>query len=487
MTATLMGNASNSSSNNSLLAMEPLAEKAGEIDAYLDAYAEIKHFSGTVSIAQGARPPIVRSYGFANHEHQVRNTPATKFRIGSVTKQFTAVAILQLQEEGLLDLQVPISTYLPDYPEGDRITIHHLLTHTAGISEYLNPEVFPDLLEWMRQSSTLSQLVDRFKVLPLEFEPGEKFSYSNSGYVLLTQIIEAVSGQPYADYLQTNVFAPLAMNNTGYEIPQTVIPNLAQGYLSVGDETYLQSAPLDMSLPQGAGGLYSTAADLTTWTRWLHSRPNNEQTNPTVLSAAAKERLMQPLVQMEPELSPDTFYGYGLVVDTQFEQRRIHHAGGISGFASALDHYLTEGPTKGPTEGSTEGLTVTVLSNLEMAASSRIAEDLAAIAFDQPYEIPKQLEAVDLDPAIYDQYIGDYQVLPEMQLTIRVEDGQLVAQATGQDSFILLPTSEKEFFAQVADITITFLTNEMGTAEGLELQQAGQTLFAPKIDPKINQ
>jgi len=460
MTATLID------TTNLLMSTETLVERRSEIEAYLEAYAEIKHFSGTVLIAKGNHSPIVRSYGLANHEHQVTNTPTTKFRIGSVTKQFTAVAILQLQEEGSVDLQAPISEYLPEYPEGDRITIHHLLTHTAGIPEYLNPEVFPDLLEWMRQSSTLNQLVDRFKALPLEFEPGEKFSYSNSGYVLLTQIIEAVSDQSYADYLQTNIFDPLAMNNTGYELPQTVILNLAQGYVSIGDGAYMQATPLDMSLPQGAGGLYSTTADLATWTQWLHS----EQANSAVLSAAAKETLMQPVVPMEAEVSPDTFYGYGLVVDTQFGRQRIHHAGGISGFASSVAHYPAE------------ALTITVLSNSETTASSRIAEDLAAIAFNQPYEIPKQLEAIDIDPAIYDQYIGDYQLLPNMQLTIRVEEDMLMAQATGQDAFILSPASEKVFFAQVADITVTFLSDETGDTEGLELQQAGQTLFAPKIE-----
>ena len=474
MTATLINNAS----NNTLIATEPLAEKISEIDAYLEAYADIKHFSGTVLIAQGIgiaspteiRSPIVRSYGLANHEHQVVNTPITKFRIGSVTKQFTAVAILQLQEEGFLDLQAPISKYLPDYPEGERITIHHLLTHAAGIPEYLNPEVFPDLLEWLRQSTTPSQLVDRFKELPLEFEPGEKFSYSNSGYVLLTHIIETVSTQSYADYLQTNVFDPLAMNNTGYEIPQTVIPNLAQGYIFIGNDTYLQAMPLDMSIPQGAGGLYSTTADLVTWTQWLHSEQTSEQAELAVLSAAAKETLMQPIVQMEPEISPNTFYGYGIVVDTQFEQQRIQHDGGISGFASSLAHYPTE------------ALTIAVLSNSEAATSSRIAEGLAAIVFDQPYELPKQLEAIEVDPAIYDKYIGNYQLLPSMQIAIRVEEGELIAQATGQGAFVLYPTSETAFFADVADITVTFSLGEAGIVEGLTLLQAGQTLFAPKLE-----
>ncbi|MEL6555704.1 MAG: serine hydrolase [Cyanobacteria bacterium J06621_11] len=496
MTATLTPNASTRMRLATNVSTEsPLnqitEEKLTEIDAYLDAYAQTGRFSGTVFINQTDHAPIIRSYHFANQEHQVANTPITRFRIGSVTKQFTAVAILQLQEAGLLDLQAPITTYLPDYPEGNQLTIHQLLTHTAGIPEYLDPVAFPDLIEWIGQPTTVNQLVDRFKDLPLEFRPGEKFKYSNSGYVLLTQIIEVVSNQPYVDYLQANIFDPLKMNNTGYEVPQTVIPHLAQGYLFIGNDTYLQAVPLDMSIPQGAGGLYSTAADLTQWTQWLH----DENADPTVLSSAGRTKLMSPVIQMtsDPAISeelaseeltpedptsenapakesPEIFYGYGIVIDHHFEQQRVQHNGGINGFASALAHYPQS------------AMTITVLSNLETAPSGRIAEDLAAIAFDQPYDLPKQREPIDLDPAIYEKYVGNYQLLPEMQVAIRVQDGELTAQATGQSAFVLYPTSETEFFAQVADITMTFSLTESGTAEGLTLYQLGQELFSPKID-----
>ncbi|MGB7251911.1 MAG: serine hydrolase [Phormidesmis sp.] len=460
MTATLTAD----SSTDALL----LPAAVTQIDTYLNALFEMGRFSGTVAITQGEAATVTRSYGLANRAHQVANAPTTKFRIGSVTKQFTAAAILQLAEKGQLDVQAPVSTYLPDYPNGDRITVHHLLTHTAGISEYLNPEVFPDLLEWMRQPSSLDQLVDRFKDLPLEFQPGEKFSYSNSGYVLLTQIIEAVSRQPYADYLQANFFDPLGMSDTGYEVPQMVIDNLAQGYLFVGNDMYIQASPVDMSIPQGAGGLYSTVEDLSLWTQWLH----RESEESSVLSKTAKATLMTPIVPMAAEESSEAFYGYGLVRDTHFGRQRVHHNGGISGFASSVAHYPDE------------TLTIVVLSNFETAVPARIMEDLAAIAFAELYEIPQPLEAIELDPAIYERYVGTYQLLPEMQVTIRVVEGQLTAQATDQESFVLYPTSETDFFAEVADITVTFSLDEAGTeadaAVGLTLRQMGQELFAPK-------
>lgn len=313
------------------------SEQRDAIETYLDASTEIKQFSGNVLVEWGDGLPITRCYGLANREHQVANMPTTKFRIASVTKQFTAAAILQLQEKGALNVQAPISEYLTEYPGGNRITVHHLLTHTSGIPNYLRPENESDSQDWLRQSFTLAQLISRFQSRPLDFEPGEKFRYSNSGYVLLTQIIESVSNQSYADYLQTNIFAPLELNATGYERPQAVIPNLAQGYSLTDEGIYVNASPFDMSIPQGAGGLYSTTADLARWTQWLHGR----ETQSLVLSTAAKERLMQPFVLIEPQkevrTSDDTFYGYGIVVDSQFKQQRhVHHSGRINGFESSL-------------------------------------------------------------------------------------------------------------------------------------------------------
>ena len=442
-------------------------DKIAEIDAYLNAYDETGRLSGNVIITHGAEPAFSRSYGLANREHTVANAPETKFRIGSITKQFTAVAILQLQEQGLVDVQAPIATYLPDYPNGDRITLHHLLTHTSGIPEYLSGENFPDIAEWMRLPSTPEQLVERFQDLPLDFTPGEAFKYSNSGYVLLTHILEVVSGQPYADYVQTNIFSPLAMNNTGYEIPNAVITNLAQGYIFIGPDLYLQTEPIDMSLPQGAGGLYSTLEDLATWNQWLYGTAAAQ----SILSKDSITLLTTPAAQMDtPEDFPDTFYSYGLVNDSYLGRQRIHHNGGINGFLSSLIQYPEE------------DLTIAVLLNLDNQPPTPITDGLAAILFDEPYTMPQAPEAVDIDPALYEKYVGLYQLLPELQVNLWIEDNQLVGQAAGQDAFVLYPSSETEFFAKIVDITVAFSLGEDGTVEGFTLTQLGQDLFAPKLD-----
>lgn len=342
-----------------------------KIDTYLESTAQRDCFSGNVIVSRGLGTSIIRTYGYANREHWVPNVVATKFRIGSVTKQFTAAALLQLQQQGLLDVHAPITAYLPSYPRAkdstSHISIHHLLTHSAGIPDYLNPNLFPDIAEWLRLPATLEQIVDRFKDLPLVFKPGAAFLYSNSGYVLLTQIIEAVSGGAYADYLQENIFVPLGMANTGYEVPRALIPSLAQGYLSLGDQSYLQAEPIDMSLPQGAGGLYSTIEDLATWNRWLFDFSLEE----FPLDAKSVALLTRPVIEMDLDRpGPDAFYGYGLVHDVYLNRRLIHHNGRINGFSSSLAYYPDE------------RLTVGILSNCENTSTEIISQELATIVFE---------------------------------------------------------------------------------------------------------
>jgi CubicO group peptidase (beta-lactamase class C family) len=467
-----------------------LAQKETEIDAYLAAYREIEQWSGNVLIRQGSGPALVRSDGLANHEHGVANTADTKFRIGSVTKQFTAVAILQLQEKGLLDVQAPVSTYLKDYPGGDGITVHQLLLHTAGIPEYLDSERFPDLMTWMRSPATAKEIRDRTQNLPLDFEPGSEHKYSNSGYVLLTEIIETLSQQSYADYVRTQILEPLGMTNSGYEVPQTIIPHLAQGYLYLGKDILYQALPMDMTIPQGAGGLYSTVGDLAIWNQWLYGEADNSETgdspansptansptansptlNTPILSPVAKAQLMASAVDITLPGSAETAYGYGLVSDTHLNRQRLFHSGGISGFASFLAYYPTE------------QLTIASLSNFETALPGEVASTLAAIVLGEPYELPQSRVMANIDRTVYQDYVGTYQLLPEMVIEIRVEAGELVAQATGQDSFTLLPSSTTDFYGEAVDITIAFARDENGTVEGFIFNQLGQELFAPKIN-----
>ena len=433
-----------------------------EMDAYLQAHHELGRFLGSVIVVRDGETLFTNGYGMASLEHQVTNSPQTKFRIGSITKQFTAAAILQLQDRGQLDVQEPVTTYLPDYPNGDRITLHHLLTHTAGIPNLTN---FPDYVEWMRLPTTLEGQMARFQDMPLEFEPGAQYSYSNSGYILLTQIIETVSGQSYDQYLKDHLFQPLGMENTGYEMPLAVIDGLANGYQFTG-ESYQQAEYINMAVPQGAGGLYSTVADLAQWHEFLF---NNAKRDTTVLSDGAIAAMTFPHVLMDED-TPSLFYGYGLVISEQGENRYIAHGGGINGFVTNL--------------GSIPdlGITIAVLSNVETANPAWISEDLTAIVLGQPYEIPMQPEAVTVDPALYDRYVGTYEVTPGFQVSITVESGQLQVQGTGQPAIPLYPASETEFFAKVIEFRMVFNSASDGVVESITLFQNGQEITALKVN-----
>ena len=229
------------------------------VEEYMNAAMRINRFSGAVLLARDGQPIVSRGYGMANLEHGVANTPQTVFRLGSVTKQFTALAIVLLQERGKLSVNDPICKYLSDCPQAwQPITIKNLLTHTAGIPNYTE---FPDFMKTAAAETTAAELTNRFRDKPLQFALGEKYAYSNSGYFLLGMIIERASGKAYADFLQENIFAPLGMKNSGYDNPVRIINHRAAGYALTRDG-FMNAAPISMSTAYAAGALYSTVGDL---------------------------------------------------------------------------------------------------------------------------------------------------------------------------------------------------------------------------------
>ena len=222
--------------------------KTEQIDKLMNLYSEYGQFNGSILVADAGKVIYKKGFGMANMEWNIPNQPDTKHRLGSVTKQFTAMLILQLVEQGKLKLDAPISTYLLDYPKasGHKITIHHLLTHTSGIPNYTS---FPNFVKELSINPYSPEaFVKKFADLPLEFTPGEKFAYSNSGYFLLGYIIEKVSGKTYEQFLQDNILTPLKMNNTGFDHHETILKNRASGYEKNG-KNYDNASYLDLSIP----------------------------------------------------------------------------------------------------------------------------------------------------------------------------------------------------------------------------------------------
>ncbi len=351
-------------------------DKAKKIDQLLSKYTEYGQFNGSALVSENGKVIFKKGYGSANMEWNIPNQPDTKFRLGSISKQFTALLIVKLAEEGKLKLDVAISTYLPDYPKanGDKITIHHLLTHTSGTPNYTSDPNF--FKEKSRNPYTPEELVKTFSSLPLEFTPGEKFNYSNSGYFLLGYIIEKITGKTYEQYLQETILTPLKMANTGYDHNEPIIKNRAAGYEKKGKKI-VNSAYLDMSIPYAAGSLYSTVEDLYLWDQALYTTK--------LLSQKSMDLLFKPYIST----GGDDFYGYGWFLEEapngdKAKVKIIEHGGGINGFNTIISRVPAD-----------KNLVV-LLNNTGGTILSEMNEGIRAILYNQPFNEPKKSMAVEL-------------------------------------------------------------------------------------------
>lgn len=434
-----------------LTATAAAQDPAPKFDEYMNALAAQQRFTGSVLVAREGKVILAKGYGLANIELDAPNTPQTKFRLGSITKQFTATAILLLQERGKLSVSDLMCKYVENCPDAwSEVTIHHLLSHTGGIPNFTN---FPDYMPKMMMPVTTQEMIARFKDKPLDFKPGEKWNYSNSGYFLLGAIIEKVSGESYEGFLQKNIFDPLRMTGTGYDHFDTILKKRATGY-SLKKGTAVNSAFLDMTQPYSAGSLYSTVEDLYAWDEALFSGK--------VLSAKSFEMMTTPVKNN---------YAYGLGVETKFNRKMISHGGGINGFATFIARFPEE------------KLTIVALRNADygVPGPGKITQDLAAIVFGEKYDIPKALVEIKVDPKVLDAYVGKYQLAPNFVLTISKDGDQLMAQGTGQPQLALFAESETTFFPKMADLKVTFVKDGAGKVTHLILHQ-GADREAKKIE-----
>lgn len=332
-----------------------------KIDELLTAHVAVNGFSGSILLASKGQALVTKGYGYANREWQIPNTPQTKFRIGSVTKQFTSMLVMQLRERGKIQLEASVCTYITPCPDAWKpVTIHHLLTHTSGIPTYTG---IPVWRETNMVPKRRDQIVDYFRELPLQWVPGERFAYNNSGYYLLGVVIESVTGRKYEEVLQELILTPLDLKDTGYDWTRTILPRRASGYSGRGDAV-VNAAPLDMQQPYAAGSLYSTVEDLLKWDQALYTE--------RLLTAAAKQIMWTPFREN---------YAYGWTVAPPAPaafggHARQLHTGGINGFTSVI--VRLPGPN----------VTVIVLANTDTAAPAAVARDIAAIYFGQPYTVP---------------------------------------------------------------------------------------------------
>ncbi len=422
------------------------APSASKFDEYLNAAAK-QGFTGSALVARDGKIVFSRGAGMANVEWEIPNTPQTKFRLGSITKQFTAAAILLLQERGKLSVQDPACKYVADCPKAwEPVTIHHLLTHTSGIPSYTDVKSPEEFRKMSLQTVTPTGFVDSFKAKPLEFAVGEKFKYNNSGYFMLGYIIEKISGQSYEAFLQENIFTPLKLANTGYDTHDRILKNRAIGY-SNRKGARVNSEYLDMTIPYAAGSLYSTTEDLFAWNEALFSDK----------LLTAKSREMMTTVEKNN-------YAYGLAVAQKHNRKTVSHGGGINGFNTMITRFPEE------------RVTVVVLRNADYGAPGpgRIADDLAAIAFGEKYDIPGAKAAIKLDPKILDSYVGEYELEPNFIIAITREGDHLMIAAGRQPKAELLAEAENKFFVKAVDAQISFAKDDKGAVTHLILSQGGE-------------
>jgi len=416
----------------------------------IQSFVDNKRFMGAVLVARGNDILLDKGYGFADLEWNVPNTPATKFRLGSITKQFTAASILLLEERGKLSVNDPVKKYIPDAPAAwDQITIFNLLTHTSGIPSFTS---FPDYASLEPFPTTPKALVARFKDKPLDFQPGEKWSYSNSGYVLLGYLIETVSGDPYAKFVQDNIFTPLGMKDSGYDSNSAIVPRRAMGY-SPGPDGFVNAGYIDMTIPFSAGGLYSTTEDLLRWQQGLFGGK--------LLSPVSLKKMTTPF---------KSEYAFGLGVHTRNGRTVIDHNGGIEGFNTSLAYYPDD------------KLTVVVLANENGRAPEEVAADLGRLAEGENVVLASERKEAKIDPKTFEAYVGYYQLMPTFVLHVTRDGDHFMTQATGQGQVEIFPESDHEFFAKAVDAQITFVTDTTGHATELILHQGGADQHAPRVE-----
>ncbi len=356
--------------------------------------------------------------GMADLELDVPLEPGMVFRLGSITKQFTAAAILMLAEEGKLSVDDPITRFLPSYPtHGHEITVHHLLTHTSGIWSYTQA---PDLERTARLDVTTEELVDSFDHEAMDFAPGDRFSYNNSGYVLLGAIIETVSGMSYPEFIRTRIFEPLGMSRSYYGGTH-LIEDRVSGY-HWEDDAFVNAPYISMSVPHAAGSLLSTVDDMARWNAALFGGE--------LISEASLELMTTEGVLNNGEA---TGYAYGLGLSEFRGTDRVSHSGGINGFITS-GLYLPD-----------EGIYVAVLSNRlgTDASPGQVAARLAAVAMGNP--LP-EFERVEIDPESMERFSGIYRIDEVTTCTVRREGNHLVTLRSDGGRSEAYPYSDTGFF-----------------------------------------
>jgi len=427
-------------------------QAAQKLDELIAAFTKNGQFNGSVLVAQKGTILLQKGYGYKNSDKKETNDGNTIFQIGSITKQFTSALILHLQEKKKLSIHDKLSKYFPALPFADSVTIENLMSHTSGIYNYTNDENF--MKNDAVKPTSQQKIFALFKDKPLAFEPGSKFSYSNSNYMLLGYIIEKITGKPYEKQMHEIIFTPLQMNHSGFNFTSLKSPDKATGYFSLTATSNTPSTIVDSSVSFAAGAVYTTVGDLYKWDRSLYTEK--------IISKASLKDAYTPRKEK---------YGFGWVIDSVYDKPVYKHGGGIFGFTTNIFREPEE------------DICIILLDNKGDGSLEKITAGLNAILHNKPYELPEEQKEITVDSLILKQYTGSYELSPKFILTVTFENGKMMIEATGQGKAEMFAEKENYFFLKVADIQVEFTKDADGKTDKLILHQNGQASPAKKVDP----
>ena len=414
-----------------------------KIDDYIKAQMALQKIPGlSIAVVRNGEIVKAKGYGLANVELNVPAKPETVYQSGSMGKQFTATAVMMLVEEGKMGLDDKINKYFPDSPESwSNITVRNLLTHTAGTTDY--PKDFD-----FRRDYTEDELLKKAQAIPLAFEPGERWSYSNVGYVTLGILISKVTGTFYGEFLRERIFKPLGMTTARIISEADIVPNRAAGYRMPKGELKNQEWVSPSMNTTADGSLYLTVLDVAKWDAALYTEK--------LLKKSSLDQMWTPVKLNNGVTRP---YGFGWAFNDVGGHKIIEHGGAWQGFTSHIARYIKE------------KFTVVVLTNRAGANPGNIAHGIAGLYNSEL--APVAHKEVQLDPRSLDQYVGQYELGPGYVLNITRSADYLWLQSTGQPRVQLFPETQTKFFLKVVDAQVTFVKDASGKVTHLILHQGG--------------
>lgn len=419
----------------------PILSVAQEIQekltSYVNSYSETGDFSGCILIQQNGEITYRNCFGKANLEFEISNTPETRFMIGSISKQFTAAAILLLQEKGLLDVNDSLSKYFPDVEKASQISIHQLLSHRSGLVDIYNVPGFNTL---SCSKTAFEDLVQMVLDEDLQFTPGSRYQYSNGNYAVLASIIERVAKMDYGNFLKEHIFIPLEMDSTGHRYASSVVKLLASGYEPEGYSNLGTTDFLNPELLKGGGSLYSTIDNLLLWINQIKNR--------SLLTSESYDSLLT---------DHGNNYGYGISVYNSMDQEVFGHDGRLNGYIADYLHYRHSNAT------------IILLGNIQTGVSDFFRNDIASIFFGREYRSRAKIDT-PLAGAIENNepYLGVYAFGPNFKVYIEENEGKIMARANQGGYSELIPLQDGRFFSRTLYAYITFRERENGKYATLE-------------------